>query len=218
MSRINVGNNVTWNGLPCDVMAVDEAKGTCVVRYNEPNSDTYYNEDVPLSEVVLAIEAEDVMTFLRQDNEALAQAGLSEGDRVEIFLNILQGSSDITKSLLDELCKNYSVSLEAIVNPREYTIDEQIAFVKECSENEIADAVVATLERVKTEHPPITPLCLEVFKEAYAHGMGHRCPQLIETVIKDYLAGFPYGTDPDVIKIVDAYATVAYYIQGMKRK
>lgn len=218
MSRINVGNNVTWNGQPWVVEEVDEDRGTCVVRYNVPNSDDYYNEDAPLSEVVLDIEADDVMAFLRQDNESLAQAGLSESDRVEIFLNILQGSSDITKSLLDELCKNYSVSLEAIVNPREYTIDEQIAFVKECSDNEIADAVVATLERVKTEQPPVAPLCLEVFKEAYAHGMGLNYPQLIDSVINDYLSGLPYGTDPVVIQIVDAYATVAYYIQGMKRK
>ena len=39
-----------------------------------------------------------------------ADTFIDEEDRKQIFLNILKGSSDITKDLIDELCENYGVS------------------------------------------------------------------------------------------------------------
>ena len=47
------------------------------------------------------------MAFFR-DDEMLQT--LSADDRVEIFCQILLGSSDLTKELLDEVLSNYSVS------------------------------------------------------------------------------------------------------------
>ena len=47
------------------------------------------------------------MAFFRDEN-CLNQ--LTVGDREEIFINILLGSSDITKNLLNELFKNYNVT------------------------------------------------------------------------------------------------------------
>jgi len=52
------------------------------------------------------INREDFMNFFR-DEEKLNT--LSSDDRVEIFLQILQGSSDITKELLNELICDYNV-------------------------------------------------------------------------------------------------------------
>lgn len=53
------------------------------------------------------------MAFFRDEN-CLNQ--LTVGDREEIFINILLGSSDITKNLLNELFKNYNVTdLDIIV-------------------------------------------------------------------------------------------------------
>ena len=52
------------------------------------------------------INREDFMNFF-PDNEKLNT--LSSDDRVEIFLQILQGSSDITKELLNELISDYNV-------------------------------------------------------------------------------------------------------------
>ena len=58
------------------------------------------------------IDREDFMSFFR-DDEKLNE--LSPDDRVEIFSTILLGSSDITKSLLDGILSDYSVSnLEVI--------------------------------------------------------------------------------------------------------
>lgn len=47
------------------------------------------------------------MKFFR-DDEKLNE--LSADDRVEIFRTILVGSSDLTKNLLNEILKDYSVS------------------------------------------------------------------------------------------------------------
>lgn len=47
------------------------------------------------------------MDFFRND-EKLEQ--LSPDDRIEIFLNILLGSSDIDVKLLNELLNNYDIS------------------------------------------------------------------------------------------------------------
>ncbi|MDC4411872.1 hypothetical protein NQ656_17670 [Acinetobacter baumannii] len=47
------------------------------------------------------------MEFFRND-EKLEQ--LSPDDRIEIFLNILLGSSDIDVKLLNELLNNYDIS------------------------------------------------------------------------------------------------------------
>lgn len=52
------------------------------------------------------INREDFMNFFR-DEEKLNT--LSSDDRVEIFLQVLQGSSDITKELLNELICDYNV-------------------------------------------------------------------------------------------------------------
>ncbi|MDD2385216.1 MAG: hypothetical protein PHP52_00350 [Bacteroidales bacterium] len=50
---------------------------------------------------------EDFMSFFRDDEKLNT---LSSDDRIEIFLQILQGSSDITKELLDELICDYNVN------------------------------------------------------------------------------------------------------------
>ncbi|CAH8281388.1 hypothetical protein EV196_101473 [Mariniflexile fucanivorans] len=52
------------------------------------------------------INREDFMNFFRDDEKLNT---LSSDDRVEIFLQILQGSSDITKELLNELICDYNV-------------------------------------------------------------------------------------------------------------
>jgi hypothetical protein len=53
-----------------------------------------------------AITRQDFMDFFR-DDEILNQ--LTADDRVEIFSQVLTGSSDITKELLVELLSDYSV-------------------------------------------------------------------------------------------------------------
>ena len=50
---------------------------------------------------------EDFMNFFR-DDEKLSL--LSADDRIEIFLQILPGGSDITEDLLNELISNYQVT------------------------------------------------------------------------------------------------------------
>ncbi len=49
---------------------------------------------------------EDFMSFFRDDEKLNT---LSSDDRIEIFPQILHGSSDITKELLDELICDYNV-------------------------------------------------------------------------------------------------------------
>lgn len=59
-----------------------------------------------------SITRQEFMDFFR-DDEMLNS--LTADDRVEIFLQVLTGSSDITKELLDELVSEYSVGgLEVI--------------------------------------------------------------------------------------------------------
>lgn len=55
---------------------------------------------------MLKISREDFMNFFR-DTEKLNQ--LTPDDRVEIFKTILLGSSDLTKELLNEILRDYSV-------------------------------------------------------------------------------------------------------------
>lgn len=50
---------------------------------------------------------EDFMNFFRDDTSLNT---LSSDDRIEIFLQILTGSSDITKDLLNELISDYQVN------------------------------------------------------------------------------------------------------------
>ena len=50
---------------------------------------------------------EDFMNFFR-DDEKLSL--LSADDRIEIFLQILPGNSDITEDLLNELISDYQVT------------------------------------------------------------------------------------------------------------
>lgn len=52
------------------------------------------------------ITRQEFMEFFR-DDEMLNQ--LTPNDRIEIFSEVLLGSSDITKELLDGLLRNYSV-------------------------------------------------------------------------------------------------------------
>jgi hypothetical protein len=52
------------------------------------------------------VNREDFMYFFRTDEKLNT---LSANDRVEVFLQILQGSSDITKDLLNELISDYNV-------------------------------------------------------------------------------------------------------------
>ena len=53
----------------------------------------------------------DVCTVMDADQ---ADTFIDEEDRKQIFLNILKGSSDITKELINELCIDYDVDLHAI--------------------------------------------------------------------------------------------------------
>ncbi len=58
------------------------------------------------------ISREDFMDFFRDTDELNR---LTPDDRIEIFRSILLGSSDITKDLLNDLIRNYSVdNLEVI--------------------------------------------------------------------------------------------------------
>jgi len=52
------------------------------------------------------MDRDEFMAFFR-DDEMLQT--LSADDRVEIFCQILLGSSDVTKDLFDEVLDNYSV-------------------------------------------------------------------------------------------------------------
>ncbi|MFT5834582.1 MAG: hypothetical protein ACI97N_002222 [Cognaticolwellia sp.] len=60
----------------------------------------------------LNITREDFMNFFRDDEKLNL---LSADDRIEVFSQILIGSSDFTKELLDEILSDYSVpNLEII--------------------------------------------------------------------------------------------------------
>jgi hypothetical protein len=52
------------------------------------------------------IKKEEFMNFFRDDEKLNS---LSNDDRIEIFLQILAGGSDITKDLLNELICDYQV-------------------------------------------------------------------------------------------------------------
>ena len=49
----------------------------------------------------------DFMTFFRNDENL---SSLSTDDRIEIFLQVLPGNSDLTKDLLNELLTDYQVN------------------------------------------------------------------------------------------------------------
>ncbi len=60
---------------------------------------------------------DDFMDFFRDDEKL---ATLSNDDRLEIFMSIVPGSSDFTKSLLDSLLADYDVDhLKVIENDAE---------------------------------------------------------------------------------------------------
>ena len=50
---------------------------------------------------------EDFMSFFRDDEKL---STLSDDDRIQIFLQILSGGSDITEDLLNELICDYQVT------------------------------------------------------------------------------------------------------------
>ena len=49
---------------------------------------------------------DQIMTYFRLEN---AEQDLSPDDRIEIFLTVLLGSSDITKDLIEDLFNNYGM-------------------------------------------------------------------------------------------------------------
>ena len=53
---------------------------------------------------------DDIMAYFRLEN---AEQDLSPEDRIEIFLNVLLGSSDITKELIEDLFTNYGMKCTA---------------------------------------------------------------------------------------------------------
>lgn len=59
----------------------------------------------------------DRATFMAlwRDNGQLDRE-LTPDDRREIFLTALQGSSDLSRGLLEELCKEYGESLDNVLN------------------------------------------------------------------------------------------------------
>lgn len=59
------------------------------------------------------VTRDDFMRFFR-DDEALAT--LTTDDRIEIFLQVLSGASDITPALLEELKRDYCVGDEPLSN------------------------------------------------------------------------------------------------------
>ncbi len=62
------------------------------------------------------MDREHFMDFFRND-EKLEQ--LTPDDRIEIFLNVLLGSSDIDVKLLNELLNNYDCLLYTSPSPRD---------------------------------------------------------------------------------------------------
>lgn len=60
-----------------------------------------------MSEKLKNITREDFMNFFRDDEKL---STLSADDRIEIFLQILPGGSDITEYLLNELISDYQVT------------------------------------------------------------------------------------------------------------
>lgn len=58
------------------------------------------------------INREKFMEYFRSDDYG---EELSTDDKIEIFINCLAGSSDITKELLNDVCDNYGGSLEQVM-------------------------------------------------------------------------------------------------------
>ena len=58
------------------------------------------------------MDRDEFMAFFRTDDKLNT---LSTADRVEVFLQVLLGQSDITKSLLEQLCSDYGTTLEWIL-------------------------------------------------------------------------------------------------------
>jgi hypothetical protein len=58
------------------------------------------------------ITREQFMAFYRSESYDNL---LSPDDKQEIFIGALQGEADLTKELLEELCAEYSTSLEAVL-------------------------------------------------------------------------------------------------------
>lgn len=56
------------------------------------------------------------MAFFRDTEGEGYDFTLSNDDKVEVFLSALSGSSDLTRSLLEELCSNYGTSLTDVLN------------------------------------------------------------------------------------------------------
>lgn len=59
-----------------------------------------------MKDILKQIDREDFMNFFRDDEKL---STLSADDRIEIFLQILPGGSDITEDLLNELICDYQV-------------------------------------------------------------------------------------------------------------
>ena len=87
----------------------------------------------------------DVCTVMDADQ---ADTFIDEEDRKQIFLNILKGSSDITKDLIDELCENYGVSCH-LENDHDITYDN-------ISVEHIQDTIKLLINQLQRILPPNT--------------------------------------------------------------
>lgn len=54
----------------------------------------------------MEFDREDFMSFFRNDDKL---SELSADDRIEVFMTILTGSSDLTKELLEDVLGDYGV-------------------------------------------------------------------------------------------------------------
>ena len=57
-------------------------------------------------------DREDFMSFFRNDDKL---SELSADDRIEVFMTILTGSSDLTKELLEDVLGDYGVGYLQVV-------------------------------------------------------------------------------------------------------
>ena len=56
------------------------------------------------------------MDFFRDTDGKGYHYTVTNEDKIEVFLNCLSGSSDLTRTLLEELCNNYGTTLNDVYN------------------------------------------------------------------------------------------------------
>lgn len=62
------------------------------------------------------ITRQEFMDFFRDQEGKGYDFTLTNEDKIEVFLNSLSGSSDLTRSLLEDLCLNYDTNLTDVLN------------------------------------------------------------------------------------------------------